>query len=294
MEGVLTLNKPAGITSRQAVDHVLEVCPGIKAGHAGTLDPLATGVLVICLGRATRLIQYVQQLPKEYEATFLLGRRSDTLDTEGEVELLEDPPQPTQQQVEATLPRFTGRVLQVPPVFSAVKVEGRRAYRLARAGKAPRLKPRPVEIHKLQLLHYRYPELQLRILCGSGTYVRSLGRDLAQALGTQAVMSRLCRTRVGQFRLEEALSPDQLTPELLSRVVQPPLRAVEHLPQVALTAAQVRDLARGRPPRLPRQAPGRLTAAVAPQGHLAAVLESTPRGWRIAQNFAAGRSNTRR
>ncbi len=287
MEGVLTLNKPPGITSRQAVDRVLEVCPGIKAGHAGTLDPLATGVLVICLGRATRLIQYVQQLPKEYEATFLLGRRSDTLDVEGEVELLENTPQPSRRQVEATLPWFIGRVLQTPPAFSAVKVRGRRAYQLARSGKSPRLKPRPVEIYKLELLHYQYPELQLRILCGSGTYVRSLGRDLALALGTEAVMSRLCRTRVGPFCLEEAFVPDELSAERLPQVVQPPLRAVAHLPQVELTSRQVQALARGQPPRVPRRSPGKLAAAVDPQGRLAAVLESTPRGWRIAQNFAA-------
>ena len=281
------LNKPAGITSRQAVDCVLQLAPGIKAGHAGTLDPLATGVLVVCLGRATRLIQYVQQLPKQYEATFLLGRRSDTLDTEGHVELLPDAPWPTRRQIEQLLPRFTGRVLQTPPAFSAVKVRGRRAYELARAGKQPRLKPRPVEIHELHLLDYQYPELKLRIGCGAGTYVRTLGSDLAQALGTAAVMSRLCRTRVGSFRLEEAVVPDELDAETLPRVVLPPLRAVEHLESCELSPEQLRALARGRPPRLPRREPGVRIAAVDSRGALAAVLESTPRGWRIAQNFAA-------
>ncbi len=286
MDGVLVLDKPSGITSRRAVDRVLEVCPGIKAGHAGTLDPLATGVLVVCLGRATRLIQYVQQLPKQYEAEFLLGRRSETLDVEGEVELLQDAPRPRREQIEALLPRFTGQVLQTPPVFSAVKVRGRRAYQLARAGNAPRLKPRPVHIHELQLLHYEFPRLSLRILCGAGTYVRSLGHDLARALGTAAVMSRLCRTRVGPFDLHQALSPDELTPERLPQAVQPPLRAVEHLPRVELKSSQVQALARGRPPQGTPPAPGTLAAAVDPQGRLAAVLESTPRGWRIAQNFA--------
>ncbi len=285
-EGVLNLNKPPGITSRAAVDRVLEYLPpGTKAGHAGTLDPLATGVLVVCVGRGTRLIRYVQQMPKEYEATFLLGRRSPTDDVQGEVELLSDPPVPTPEQVQQLLPRFTGTVLQSPPAFSAVKLGGKRAYELARAGKPLRLKPRPVQIYRLEVLEYDYPRLRLRIVCGSGTYVRSLGRDLAQALGTAAVMSELCRRAVGEFRLQRAVSLEELSAQVLRQRLEPLRAAVAHLPSVQLTPQELGRLKHGRPIRRPGFRPGKFVAALDPQGQLAAVLQARGSQLRVQQNF---------
>ena len=202
--GLLNLNKPVGMTSRQAVNVVQRLAGPAKAGHAGTLDPLASGVLVVCVGGATRLIEYVQRMRKRYVGTFLLGRQSITEDTEGDVTELPDAPVPNWQEIEAAAQRFVGRIEQRPPAFSALKVQGRAAYKLARQGKPVVLVPRPVDIHRIEIQSYEYPELVLAVECGSGTYVRSLGRDLAETLGTAAVMSALVRTSIGSHRLEEA------------------------------------------------------------------------------------------
>ena len=201
MFGLLNVHKPAGITSRDVVNRIQRVVRPVKVGHAGTLDPLATGVLVICLGSATRLIEYVQRMPKHYRGTFLLGRKSDTEDIEGEIEVLDAAPQPSIDEIHAALPQFVGTIRQRPPAYSALKVGGKRAYQLARAGQEVQLAARPIEVYSLSLQHYEYPEIVLDIQCGSGTYVRSLGRDLADGLGTGAVMSALERTAIGDFDL---------------------------------------------------------------------------------------------
>src|SRR5262245_51397499 len=167
------------MTSRDVVNRVQRLVRPAKAGHAGTLDPLAEGVLVVCIGPATRLIEYVQQMPKEYRATFLLGQRSASDDLESDVEVIADARALAREEIEAALPRFMGRVEQRPPAFSAVKVEGRRAYQLARLGNAVDLALRNVEMYQLDVERYEYPELVLSMRCSSGTYVRSVGRDLA-------------------------------------------------------------------------------------------------------------------
>jgi len=149
--GILNLNKPAGVTSRRVVDDVQRLVRPAKVGHAGTLDPLATGVLVVCTGAATRLIEYVQQMPKSYTGTFLLGRQSPTEDVDGEVTELDSPPVPSWPEIEAAVRAFEGRIEQRPPAFSALKVGGRRAYDLARRGKSVELKSRPVTIHRISI-----------------------------------------------------------------------------------------------------------------------------------------------
>jgi tRNA pseudouridine55 synthase len=244
--GLLNLNKPAGVTSRRVVDQVDRLVRPAKAGHAGTLDPLATGVLVVCVGQATRLIEYVQRLPKRYRGTFLLGRESDTEDIEGQVRELADPPQPSLDQLRAAAARLTGEIQQRPPVFSALKVQGQRAYDLARAGREVQLAPRPVTIHRLEITSYAYPELVLQIECSSGTYVRSLGRDLAEQVGTAAVMSALARTAIGPFTLEEAIDPDLLTADNLPRRLLRMERGVEGLPAITLAPAEAARIARGQ------------------------------------------------
>ncbi|HEX2475883.1 MAG TPA: tRNA pseudouridine(55) synthase TruB, partial [Lacipirellulaceae bacterium] len=224
--GILSINKPSGCTSRDVVNRVERVVCPAKAGHAGTLDPLASGVLVICVGKATRLIQYVQQLQKQYLATFLLGHYSDTDDAEGEVCALSDAPIPHRVQVEQVLPRFLGDIQQRPPAYSAIKSGGRRAYQLARQGSAPELAARAVTIHSIRVERYDYPELMLTIECGSGTYVRALGRDIAAALGTAAVMTALRRTAIGQFCVEDAIALENLSLESLPKRLESPLAAV--------------------------------------------------------------------
>ena len=172
MHGLLNLHKPAGVTSRAVVNQIQRLVRPAKIGHTGTLDPLATGVLVVCVGAATRLTEYVQQMRKTYEATFLLGRRSDTDDVDGDVAEISDALQPSQAEIEGALPPFVGAISQRPPDFSAVKIQGQRAYALARLGEPLAIAERTVHVHVLRLVHYVYPQLQLEIECGSGTNVR--------------------------------------------------------------------------------------------------------------------------
>ena len=177
--GILNINKPSGITSRDAVNQIVRlVGKKIKVGHAGTLDPLASGVLVVCLGPATRLIDKVQAMPKRYRGAFLLGRTSDTEDIEGIVTELADAPAPARAAIEQAAAQMVGVIQQRPPAYSAVKIAGRREYKRARRGEQPEMAPRPITIHALEVVEYDYPRLVLDIRCGSGTYVRSLGRDL--------------------------------------------------------------------------------------------------------------------
>jgi tRNA pseudouridine55 synthase len=246
LTGILNINKPAGRTSRAVVDLVERIARPARAGHAGTLDPLASGVLVICVGRATRLIEYVQRMPKSYRATFLLGRCSDTDDVEGEVAEIADAPRPTREQLDAAVTRFQGTIQQRPPSYSALKVSGRRAYELARAGQSVTLAPRSVTIHRIEVERYEYPELQLEIECGSGTYVRALGRDLAAAVGTGAVMSALERSAVGGFSIGDAVTLDELTADTLPRWLQPAIVAVADLPRLELDESELAEIRHGR------------------------------------------------
>ena len=243
--GIINLNKPTGITSRRAVDTVKRLARPAKVGHAGTLDPLADGVLVICIGEATRLIEYVQRMPKRYRGTFLLGRSSPTEDIEGTVVELPDAPIPTLEQIGEAAKRFVGQIEQRPPIFSALKVKGRRAYDLARAGEQVELEPRKINVHSLEVAEYDYPKLVLDIECGSGTYVRSLGRDLAESLGTTAVMSALTRTAVGVFQIEHSVDPDVLNDSDWTNRILPPSRAVDYLPCVQLSNEQLARIRNG-------------------------------------------------
>ncbi len=247
--GILNVVKPAGMTSRDVVNRLQRRLPRrTKIGHAGTLDPLATGVLVVCVGQATRLIEYVQRMPKRYVGTFLLGRTSPTEDTDGQVTELENPPVPTEEQIRVAAADWTGEIQQRPPAYSALKVNGRRAYDLARAGKEVTLEPRPVTIYRLDLVRYAYPELVLDVECSSGTYIRSLGRDLAESLGTGAVMSALQRIAIGPFTLERAVELDRLTDEAarLEDFFLSPREAVSCLPTVTVSPQEVVEFSHGR------------------------------------------------
>lgn len=271
--GLLNIDKPPAITSRRVVDRIERLVRPAKVGHAGTLDPLATGVLVVAVGAATRLIEYVQRSPKQYRATFLLGRQSPTDDVEGEVRLLPDAPVPDRQQIAEAAARFLGTIEQVPPSFSALKVAGRRAYELAREGRPAALKPRAVQIYRLELLAYDYPQLELQIECSQGTYVRSLGRDLAASLGTAAVMSALRRTAVGTFRESDATALHDLDKDNVEKHLLPPILALSALPQVRLSASQTAAVRNGQTIPRPRDGPqAEEYAALDPAGQLVGVL----------------------
>ncbi len=288
MHGILNINKPAGKTSRDVVNIIQRLVRPAKTGHAGTLDPLATGVLVCPVGHGTKLIEYVQRMPKKYEACFLLGRQSDTEDIEGNVRLLDDPPQPTLLQVQEVLPKYVGKIQQVPPVFSALKVSGKRAYDLARQGKEVELASREIEVYRIEILAFDYPELRLRIECGSGTYVRSLGRDIARDLGTEAIMSELVRTAIGCFSIEGAIHPDdQLSRGKLTAELQPTSLAAAQLPQVTVDQGQIVRLAQGKLIDVNPPSAGDEVAALTDSGQLVAVLvPGKEGGWRTTRNFA--------
>ena len=283
---LLNINKPAGVTSRDVVNHVQRIVRPAKVGHAGTLDPLARGVLVVCLGPATRLIEYVQRMPKRYTGTFLLGRSSDTDDIEGEVVELDNPSQPTRAQIEAVLPELTGEIDQQPPIYSALKIAGKRAYDLARRGEAVELASRKVQVHELRVVDYRYPELRLDVACGSGTYIRALGRDLAALLGTAAVMSDLVRTAIGDFHVADAVSLDAINAETIAAALLPPTRAVSLLPSIDLTADEGSRVANGQTIPNRWQRSEKEIVAFAPDGRLAAVLvPRNPQQLRPLRNF---------
>jgi tRNA pseudouridine55 synthase len=249
--GFFNINKPAGQTSRQIVDAVSRIIGSKQVGHAGTLDPLATGVLVVAVKKATRLIEYVQRQAKEYLAEFRLGVTSTTDDCEGVLtEIPVDHP-PSGSSVETTLQSFVGTIAQTPPVYSAVKVSGKRAYDLARRGAEFTLKPRPVEIHSIEVLEYSFPNLRLRIKCGSGTYIRSLARDLGLAVKTGGIMTSLVRTAIGSFVLDQAILLTDLgsqpkASDLLSHLL-PLERAVGDLPRIELNRHQAKSFQQGRP-----------------------------------------------
>jgi tRNA pseudouridine55 synthase len=276
--GLINLDKPSGMTSRDAVNIVQRLLPRrTKIGHAGTLDPLASGVLVLCIGSATRLIEYVQRTSKRYRGTFLLGRSSPTEDIEGEVDELPSPPIPAREAIVAAMKAFLGEIRQRPPAYSALKVGGRRAYDLARQGNVVELATRTVVVYRLEVLSYEYPALTLGIECGGGTYIRSLGRDLAASLGTAAVMSALERTAIGGFSIDQAIRPEMLAKAALDDRLLPPLQAVEMMPRVVLSPEQLIEIGHGRPVVPPKDLPlAREYAAVDAAGRLAAIL--VPRG----------------
>ncbi|NQV24321.1 MAG: tRNA pseudouridine(55) synthase TruB [Rhodopirellula sp.] len=255
LSGVLTINKPEGMTSRQTVTRVSNVLRQagygrqIRVGHCGTLDPLATGLVVICVGRSTRLVQLIQEHSKTYTGTFQLGCVTTTDDCTGEIlcETSVDSSAITRLSILDLLPEFVGDIEQVPPKFSAVHVNGKRAYKLARQGHEVELAPRPVQIHSIHLTRFSLPEFELRIECGSGTYIRSLGRDMGERLGCGATMKTLNRSAIGPFMLDNAVAPEELTPENIESFVQSPIKAVAHLPNVEITEQQKALVYDGRP-----------------------------------------------
>jgi tRNA pseudouridine55 synthase len=246
MFGLLNINKPEGLTSRKVVDHVQRLVKPAKAGHAGTLDPLATGVLIVCVGSATRLISLVQEQRKVYRGKFRLGCQSDTDDITGKVVDVPGASEVSRTEIESALPRFLGEIEQVPPQFSAVHVEGKRAYKLARAGQSVSIAPKRVQIHRIDLLSYSWPVLELEIECGSGTYIRSIGRDLGQQLGCGAVMTELVRTRIGRFELADAVSLEELDAERLPSALLPARLAASDLPIYHASTDECQELKQGK------------------------------------------------
>lgn len=225
VDGIISLDKPAGISSAGAVGRVKRLLPrGTKIGHAGTLDPFATGVLVLLIGRCTKLCERLMDSPKQYEATIRFGATTATDDLDSPETPWADPaPPPDRGGVAAALEHFVGEISQRPPAYSALKVGGQRAYDLARGGQDVQLASRVVKVYGAELLAYEWPIAKVRVDCGRGVYIRALARDLGSALGVGGYLTALCRTRVGPFHLAQAVSLQALQAD----GVEPHLRQLD-------------------------------------------------------------------
>ena len=250
VHGWVILDKPSGVTSTQAVAQVRRIFDAQKAGHAGTLDPLATGILAIALGEATKTVPYVQDAAKIYRFTATWGEARDTDDAEGKLVGTSDV-RPDQAVIEAMLPRFTGPLTQTPPAYSAIKVGGERAYDLARQGEEVALEPRLVQVYEARLVEAGPDQAVFEILCGKGTYVRSWVRDIARALGTLGYVSQLRRTRIGSFLEKDAVGLETLTPFMHSPAafayLKPLSTALDGIPALAVTGSDTVRLRSGNP-----------------------------------------------
>lgn len=262
-DGFLLVDKPAGISSHDAVARVRRGRGGVRAGHTGTLDPFATGLLVVALGAATRLIRFVPSEPKVYRATIAFGHETDTDDATGHP--LGQRPLPDEASIRAALPRLTGQLSQVPPAYSARHVEGRRAYQMAREGVAPVLAPALVTVHSWAIESLTPASLTVTITCGTGTYVRSLARDLGRLCGSAAHCATLRRTRIGPFDVARAVPPDESGVAPLIA----PADALDGLPRQVVDDAGSTRVRHGRD--VPATVPGELAALLDEGGTLLAV-----------------------
>lgn len=285
MDGVLNMLKPPGMTSHDVVAAIRRIVRFKKVGHTGTLDPGVPGVLPICLGRATRLAEYLTDLGKSYRAEIAFGRATDTQDSFGATLAEADAGHLQESDLRAVLHRFTGTIWQVPPMVSAVKAGGQRLYDLARRGVEVPREPRQVQIYRLELREFRPGPLAVARLdadCSKGTYIRTLAADLGQALGVPAHLGYLVRTAAGPFALADAVTLDELAEHGAAPYLVPMAEAVSFLPRLAVDAEQAAGVRHGRSPRLPRgwappgpAAAGPVTVAVVdPAGDLLALA-----GW---------------
>ncbi|MBO0348365.1 tRNA pseudouridine(55) synthase TruB [Phormidium pseudopriestleyi FRX01] len=250
MEGFLNLNKPPGMTSHDCVSRVRRLLRTKRVGHGGTLDPAATGVLPIAVGKATRLLQYLRQ-DKAYQATVRLGVTTTTDDLEGETIASAAVPQLTREQVAAQLPQFLGKISQIPPAYSAIQVQGKRLYDLARAGETVEVPSRIVEVHHIKVLDWRegdFPEIDLAIACGPGTYIRAIARDLGAVLGTGGTLAHLTRTESCGLYLKQSLTFEDIETQTTQGTFQliPPDRVLAHLSQMLLNSTDGRRWCQGQ------------------------------------------------
>ncbi|GJM22125.1 MAG: tRNA pseudouridine synthase B [Planctomycetota bacterium] len=254
--GLIVLDKPRGITSRRALDQVERKLDVGALGHCGSLDPLATGVLVLVVGKARKIQDLVVRSEKVYDITAVLGARSETDDAEGEIVLTEPAPEPiSREEIDAALDAFRGEIEQIPPIYSAVKVGGKRLHKEARKGNKVEAPPRTVTVHELTITRCEWPEVDLTIRCTSGTYARAIARDLGESLGVGGYMSRLVRERVGQLTLDEAVSLDDVSVSDIIGIE----KALEDFPRLNVPMQQRHLLLRGQtlrtPPGFPTEEP---------------------------------------
>lgn len=276
ISGVLVIDKPVGLTSHDVVQIVRKGTNIRRAGHTGTLDPRASGVLVVLIGPAVRLSEYVSASDKRYQAIVRLGSSTDTYDSEGEITQTSSPDEVTEELFENALQNFIGEIEQVPPPYSAVKVKGRKAYEMARKGEEVDLEPRIIQVHSLELLEWAPPEAVIDVYCSSGTYVRSLANDLGNVLGCGAYLIGLRRTKSGRFTLRDSVPLNKLREAFDDgswyQYLIPAAEALSDWPSVELDVEQVDAVRHGH--RIPADEKlGKLVRGISEQGELIALLE---------------------
>ncbi|MGZ3610723.1 MAG: tRNA pseudouridine(55) synthase TruB [Ktedonobacteraceae bacterium] len=240
MDGIFNINKPTGITSHDVVAIIRKHLKQKRVGHAGTLDPLASGVLPICVGQATRVAEYLSESGKAYQAEIQFGTATDTYDAEGTITATTSTTELTLNRIEETIEQFRGPQMQYPPLYSAIKIEGQPAYKRARAGETIVLEPRPIIIYALEILAWNPPRLTLAVECSKGTYIRSLAHDLGTQIGCYAYLEALTRTRSGPFTLEDSITLDRFVDAVETNTIQdyafPSDKAIEQYPAIMLDA----------------------------------------------------------
>jgi tRNA pseudouridine55 synthase len=283
MDGIFNINKPRGLTSHDVVAKMRKLLKQKRAGHAGTLDPSASGVLPICVGQATRVAEYLSQSGKAYQAEVIFGAATDTYDSEGTITASASTTDLTLARIEGILPHFLGPQMQAPPVFSAIKFQGQPAYKRARAGEEITLNPRPVDIYSLKVLDWIPPHLTLVIECSKGTYIRSLAHDLGMQLGCFAYLGALTRTRSGPFTLLESITLEQFADAIETNTAQhylyPVDKALEQYPAITIDATTIERVMHGNAFDAPvTYSPG-LARIYDSDGHFLAIAE-----WNGEQN----------
>jgi tRNA pseudouridine55 synthase len=282
ISGILNINKPAGITSHDVVNQVRGLIGIRKVGHAGTLDPMATGVLLICIGQATRLAEYLMKGQKVYRATVLFGQATDTYDADGETVSEVNPSILTKAAVNHAFLSFVGRICQVPPPFSAIKKGGIPLYKLAREGVAVKPKPRIVQIDAIKLVEWDFPKAVVEVICRSGTYIRSLAHDVGQALEVGAHLTGLVRVASGEWHIKDTVSLQTLTQVVangtLDTVLHPKERALTALPQVILTDREVKAVRFGQSISHPSSSDASVVAGYDTAGKLVAIFNPQETG----------------
>jgi tRNA pseudouridine55 synthase len=305
MSGILSVDKPPGVTSFDVVRMVRRETGVKRVGHAGTLDPMASGVLLVLLGQAVRVSEYLMDLPKSYRATLRLGVSTNTYDAEGEV-TAERPVEVSEERLREVLAEFEGEIRQVPPAFSAVKVGGERAYKLARKGEEVALKPRRAHIYRIALTSFDLPEATIEVDCSRGTYVRSFAHDIGEALGCGAHLSALVRTAVGPFTVGRSVGDEALRAALEDGtwrdLVQPMDCGLLHLPALTLGIEDEKDIRHGRPTTLDAEITAQLGAIAdgleargyAEDGALVGIVkwDVSEKIWRPHKVFVAEGSST--
>jgi tRNA pseudouridine55 synthase len=297
VSGILNINKAVGMTSHDVVARVRRLLKQKRVGHTGTLDPLASGVLPICAGQATRVAEYLSESGKAYLAEIVFGTVTDTYDAEGSIIRTSDAANLTLEQIEQALPHFRGEQMQVPPRYSAVKLKGQPAYKLARAGEEIALEPRSVTIYRLDIQNWQPPRLTLAIECSKGTYIRSLAYDLGELLGHGAYLAALTRTRSGPFTLADSITLEQLAEAVesgkLADYLHPIDSALQHLPALYLDATTSASALHGNAFRYPTSngetpEPGQLVRLYAPDGQLLAIAvwDAEQEMWQPRKVFA--------